>query len=213
MHCFYLHGFASSPTSSKAAFLATCFARLGVTLYRPDLNEPDFSTLTTTRMINQVVRAVDGLPPGPVVLIGSSLGAFAALHLAERCDRIDQLVLLAPALDFGSNRMREIGEDGLASWRQTGWLQMRDYASGKERRVHYELYADAARYDSFAVRRVIPTLLLQGRHDEIVEPALADRFAASRPHVRVVVLDDSHQLKASLDRIWSEIAVFLGLGN
>ncbi|MEE8130885.1 MAG: hypothetical protein V3T48_11375, partial [Vicinamibacterales bacterium] len=92
-----------------------------------------------------------------------------------------------------------------------GWLEMMHHALGEMRRVHYELYADATRYDSFATTAAIPTLVLQGSHDEVVDPAMVERFATPRPHVRLVMLDDGHQLKESLDRVWAETASFLGL--
>ena len=214
MHIFYLHGFASSPASGKAVFLAHGLAAHGLPLHCPDLNEPDFSTVTTTRMIRQVETTIDTLPPSPVALIGSSLGAFVAVHLAQRARApivIDRLILLAPALDFGANRMRDLGEEGLRRWRESGWLELEHYAYGESRRVHYELFADAAQYDTFAVTTTVPTLILQGRDDEIVDPAMVERFATTRPHVRLVMLDDGHQLKDSLERVWSESFSFLGL--
>ena len=53
---FYLHGFASSPTSTKAAYLTERFRRHGVALRCPDFNQPDFATLTLTRMLGQLDR-------------------------------------------------------------------------------------------------------------------------------------------------------------
>ena len=50
----YLHGFVSSPQSTKATFLADKLAAHQLALNCPDLNLPDFSTLTVTRMIRQV---------------------------------------------------------------------------------------------------------------------------------------------------------------
>ena len=50
-HLLYLHGFVSSPQSGKAAFLADRLAAHGLALTCPDLNLPDFSTLTVSRMI------------------------------------------------------------------------------------------------------------------------------------------------------------------
>ena len=222
MHVLYLHGFASSPASSKAEFLATHFARYGLTLHCPDLNVPDFSTLTTTRMITEVRNVLEGLAPAPVVLIGSSLGAFVALHLAEHSrprdgltdtgtHPIERLVLLAPAFDFGSDRMSKLGNEEMIRWRETGWLEMTHHAYGEVRRVHYELFLDAGNYDSFAVKCEIPILVLQGYGDEVVDPSLAERFASNRPHVSLVMLNDGHQLKVSLDRLWDEIVVFLEL--
>ena len=218
-HLLYLHGLGSSPHSSKAQLLARRLSAHGLTLRCPDLNEPDFSTLTTSRMISQVADELRALPPAPTALIGSSLGAFVALHLVERAASgaiatlpIQQLVLLAPALDFGQGEPgAAYGSDARARWRESGWIEMMHHAFGEMRRVHYELYADATQYDSFATRAAIPTLVFQGCHDEVVDPAMVERFATPRPHVRLVMLNDGHQLKESIDRVWTETASFLGL--
>ena len=212
----YLHGFASSPASSKAAFLQRRFAARGVPFHCPDLNRPDFSTLTATRMIERTAALVASLEAGPVALFGSSLGAFVALQVAERARAetrrpITRLVLLAPALDFGRRPVGGLGAAGMARWRDTGWWELTHHASGEPARVHYELFRDARRYDAFAAGRPVPTLVLQGRRDEVVDPGMVSRYAAARPHVTLVMLDDDHQLGASLERVWSESARFLGL--
>src|SRR5882724_7920837 len=126
MHLFYLHGFASSARSSKAAFFREQLAPRGMTLHCPDFNEPDFATLTITRMLDQLDAAIDAGPAEPVTLIGSSLGAYTAWHAAaRRADTaagrtrpITALVLLAPAFEFGANRMRDLGPEGIARWRE-----------------------------------------------------------------------------------------------
>ena len=216
MRVVYLHGFASSPASSKAIFLERQFAESGIPFYCPNLNEPDFSTLTTSRMVDQVVRLVDGFDSGRVVLFGSSLGAFVALCVASRAPQkirrvIDALVLLAPALDFGQRPLADLGIKGMTRWRDTGWWELHHYAYGKPSRVHYELFRDATGYDAFAAGCKIPTLVLQGRQDSIVDPVMASRFAEENSSVQLVMLDDDHQLSASLDRIWSESVRFLAL--
>ena len=215
VHLIYLHGFASSPQSSKALFLRDRLAARGLTLHCPDLNEPDFSTLTTTRMIVQVEQLIGRLGAGPVALLGSSLGAFVALHLAERAGRdaptsqVARLVLLAPALDFGTRGMTGLGGDELERWRVTDQLEVEHHAAGGRRLLRYALYADAQRYDSFATRTSVPTLILHGRQDVVVDPAMVERFAATRGHVRLRMLDDDHQLKGSLETIWQEVSAFL----
>ena len=215
MHVFYLHGFASSARSSKAAFFAARLAEHGLPLHTPDFNDPDFSTLTVSRMIEQVRREIVSLPEGPVALIGSSLGAFVAVQTALRADgpgsRIDRMILLAPALDFSGNRTRELGDRGLEEWASTGELNVFHYGYGRIVPVGYELYADACGYDCADLSLSIPILIFQGRNDTVVDPASVERWAASRPNVELHMLDDDHQLGRSLEFIWNESARFLGL--
>jgi pimeloyl-ACP methyl ester carboxylesterase len=209
MIVFYLHGFASSTRSSKAAFFTRKLAERGIELHSLDLNEPDFSTLTITRMLRQVEAAIDAAP-APVALIGSSLGGFVAVQTAlQRPARVSRLVLLAPALQFDANRMREVGQLGLERWRETDRLDVFHYGYGRTMPVHFELYADACRYDALGARLDIPVQVFQGRRDAAVDPAAVERWAAARPNVELHMLEDDHQLLASLDYIWREMERFL----
>lgn len=213
-HVLYLHGFASSPASTKAARLAERLARHGLTLHRPDFNQPEFETLTVSRMIDHTQRALAALPPGPVALIGSSLGGLVALVVAASRDArtpVERLVLLAPALDFGASFLRELGRDGLQRWRETDRLDVFHHGDGAVRPIRYAFFEDAVRYDPFALEVHRPTLIVQGRRDEAVDPAAVARFAETRPHVTLRMVDDDHQLLASLPEILDEVERFLGL--
>jgi pimeloyl-ACP methyl ester carboxylesterase len=211
----YLHGFASSAQSSKAAFFASRLAQAGVRLETPDFNQPDFSTLTITRMVGQVSDLIDSSSDSDISLIGSSLGGFVAIQTAlRRSGRVDRMILLAPALDFGGNRMETLGDRGLAEWQRTNRLDVFHYGYGRIMPVQYELYADARRYDALNAHLEIPVQVFQGRRDTAVDPGTVEKWSLARaPQVELHMLDDDHQLLGSLDYIWTEAARFLGVGR
>lgn len=209
MDVFYLHGFASSAQSSKASFFASRLAAFDVALHVPDFNEPEFSTLTITRMIRQVLSGLDGLPSG-AALIGSSLGGFVAIQVAlQRPTIVRRIVLLAPALEFAGNRTREIGDRGLEEWRRTNRLEVFHHAYGRTMPVHYALFEDAQRYDSLGAQLTLPVQVFQGSRDTAVDPVMVRRWAEARPNVELHLLDDDHQLLGSLEYIWTECSRFL----
>jgi alpha-beta hydrolase superfamily lysophospholipase len=144
--------------------------------------------------------------------MGSSLGAFVAVQAAlQRADRVSHLVLLAPALDFGGNRMRQLGDRGLDDWKAAGTLDVFHYGYGRMIPVHYELYEDARRYDSFNAAVPMPVQVFQGRRDNAVDPETVERWSAARPNVELHMLDDDHQLLGSLDFIWKQMQRFLNV--
>ncbi len=218
----YLHGFASSPRSGKAVYFAGRAAETGCRLHCPDLNEPDFSTLTITRMVEQVEATIARLPPAPVAVIGSSLGAFVALHVAgrqreaareadSRQHPIGRLVLLAPAVRFDLTDERHPGRGRVAEWRATDRLDVYHYGYHATRPLGFAIYRDAEQWNGVPLHVDVPTLVFHGRRDEVVSPALVEAFATAHPSVTLRMLDDDHQLHAHLDQIWTEMAAFLGL--
>jgi pimeloyl-ACP methyl ester carboxylesterase len=207
----YLHGFASSPVSGKARYFGGRLRAKGVDLRTPDLNLPDFSRLTVTRMLGQVGEAI-GAAAEPVALIGSSLGGFVAVQAAlQHPARVSHLVLLAPALDFGGNRMRELGGEGLENWKASNRLDVFHYGYGRVTPVRYELYEDASRYDSFNAQLTQRVQVFQGGRDDAVDPVTVEEWCRARPGVELHLLDDDHQLLGSLEFIWREMEGFLGL--
>jgi uncharacterized protein len=206
---FYLHGFASSPQSSKATFFAERFAASRIPMECLDLNQPDFSTLTVSRMLQQIERRIAAAPPADVVLVGSSLGGFVAVEAAGRQVNqarhpITQLILLAPAVELEWEKWTELGAGGVEEWRRTGETDVFHYAFQENRTLNFAFYEDANRYHPSSRRLPLPMLIFQGRHDESVSPDVVERFAAAQPNARVHLLDDGHQLKDSLEFIWEQ---------
>jgi pimeloyl-ACP methyl ester carboxylesterase len=213
----YLHGFASSPRSSKARYFAERAAAAGLRFVAPDLNLPDFHSLTVTRMLDQVDAVLGGMSENDVALVGSSLGAFVAvLAAARRAQRapdasrpIDRLVLLAPALDLVPGLEADLGRDALADWQQTGRRDVFHFADNRPRTLGWAFMADARRYDAFALSLNLPVLIYQGTRDQVVQPESVMRWASGRPAVTLRLVEDGHQLLEHMDRLWDDVARFL----
>jgi pimeloyl-ACP methyl ester carboxylesterase len=211
-HVFYLHGFASSPKSTKVGYFTERLRAHGVDLQCPDFNQPDFATLTLTRMLDQLGAELARLDGAPVTLIGSSLGGTLAILAAERFPvQVSRLVLLAPAVMFAKPGHHLLPPERLEEWRRRGTLPFFHYAYGSERDLGFAFYEDSVSYDAFNATLTQPVLVFQGLRDASVDYRTVEAFAKTRPNVTLSLLDDDHQLIASLPRIWSGVAPFLGL--
>ena len=212
---FYLHGFASSPNSTKVRYFTERLAEHGLAVRCPDFNEPDFATLTLSRMLDQLgaeLAAIDRARSGPVTLIGSSLGGTLAVLAAERfASQIDRLVLLAPAVMFAKPGHHLLPPERIEEWRRRGALPFFHYAHDADRALNVAFYEDSLRHDAFNARVGQPALAFQGLRDASVDHRTVEAFAKTRPNVTLALLDDDHQLMASLPRIWTGVRAFLEL--
>ncbi len=213
-HLIYLHGFASSARSTKATAFAARSADAGWSFDCPDLNLPDFQSLTITRMIDQVSDAVAASPAPRVALVGSSLGALVALEAAVRPQpdsgpRIDALVFLAPALDLAPGLERHLGPVAVAEWQRTGTLETFHFGDQRMRLLDWAFMEDARRYDAMRTVTTLPVLIYQGRDDDVVDVPSVTEWAARQPRAILHLLDDGHQLLANLNLMWTGTHTFL----
>ena len=169
MVAFYLHGFASSPRSTKAAYFADRLAAHGVSLKCPDFNEPDFASMTLTRMLEQLAREISRVDDDGVTLIGSSLGGTLAILAAHQLSRIDRIVLLAPAVMFAKAGHHLLPPERIDEWRERGALPFFHYAYEEERLLGYRFYEDSLVHDAFSATVSQPTLVFQGLRDASVD--------------------------------------------
>jgi predicted esterase YcpF (UPF0227 family) len=107
-HLLYLHGFRSSPQSTKARMVAARVARShpGVTWWCPQLPP------SPREAMEMVMAGIAAWPRETMAVAGSSLGGFYATWVAERTGC--KAVLLNPAVDPARDLARYIGEQ--ASW-------------------------------------------------------------------------------------------------
>jgi pimeloyl-ACP methyl ester carboxylesterase len=209
---FYLHGFASSPKSTKVGYFSERLREHGIEVRCPDFNQPEFATLTITRMLEQLGAELAQPGRAPATLMGSSLGGTLAILAAERFPaQVDRLVLMAPAVMFAKPGHHLLPPEKIEEWRRRGALPFFHYADHAERDLRFAFYEDSLRYDAFTAAVRQPALVFQGLHDASVDHRTVEAFAKTRPNVTLSLLDDDHQLIASLPRMWTDIRTFLGL--
>ncbi|WP_373539232.1 YqiA/YcfP family alpha/beta fold hydrolase [Chamaesiphon sp.] len=203
----YLHGFASGPGSTKARYIRSQFAEIGIELQVPDLNQDDFTHLTVARQIAQVVDLFpkDG---SPVTLIGSSLGGWVSTIIAQDYPQVERLILLAPAFDFLNHWLPKIGDRQLNSWKNTYYLPIYHHALKNLSPLHYNFVVDAHRYPLTQIDRVLPTVIIHGVNDDVIPISASRNFSGSRPWVRLLEWESDHQLTNVSERIWQEICDF-----
>ena len=210
MRVMYLHGFASSPQSSKAQFFKRKFHERGVRFEAPQLDEGNFERLTITGQLAVVERAVGGRS---AVLMGSSLGGYlAALYATRHPAEVERMILLAPALQFASRWRARFRPEDLELWKQQGSAPFFHYGYKSAQRLGYSFVEDADQYED-APDFGQPALILHGSEDAVVPPGISLEFAAARPNVRLQLFPSGHELTDVLAGLWKETSRFLQLGD
>ena len=198
MRLIYLHGFASGPTSKKAAFFCDRLPAAEV----PDLAAGDFEHLTITGQLGVVEDLARG---EPVTLVGSSMGGYLAALYAARHPEVAKVVLMAPAFGFVRRWAQSVDAE---AWRASGFLDVYHYGERRNRRLSYGLIADGLQYEDFPDFKQ-PALIFHGIHDTVVPAELSSEFAAAHANARLHLLDSDHELLNVLDLIWQEAGPFL----
>jgi uncharacterized protein len=211
-HVLYLHGFASSPKSTKVGYFTERLLEHGISVRCPDFNEPDFATMTLTRMLERLGGELAALGGEPATVFGSSLGGTLAILAAARFrPQVERLVLLAPAVMFAKPGHHLLPPERIEEWQRRGALPFFHYAAGEERDLNFAFYEDSLQHDAFNTAFEQPAMIFQGLQDASVAPRTVEAFAKTRTNVTLSLLEDDHQLIASLPRIWNDLQPFLGL--
>jgi pimeloyl-ACP methyl ester carboxylesterase len=201
----YLHGFASSPGSSKAQFFAARLRTAGALVDIPDLAAGDFEHLTIGGQLRVVERAAAG---DPVALIGSSLGGYLAALYAARHPEVSRVVLLAPAFGFAARWAERMGVSAVDAWRAAGSVEVFHYGENRQRRLSYALLEDGLTYPDYPEFRQ-PALIFHGAHDDVVPARYSSEFAATHPNARLEILDSGHELLNVLEYMAPKVCAFL----
>jgi pimeloyl-ACP methyl ester carboxylesterase len=210
----WLGGFKSDMTGSKAQALADAAAQRGWRFLRFDYaahgqSSGRWEDATIGRWRADALAAVDELSEGPVVLVGSSMGGWLACHTAiDRPDRVQALVLVAPAADFTEALMRpKIPPEGLRELETNGvWLEPSEYDEPLPitRRLLDEGRDHLILPGPVPIR--CPVRILQGQDDNPVPWRHALKLAdalESRDVVFTLIKGGDHRLStpADLDRL------------
>lgn len=174
----YLHGFLSSPQSSKAQQTLAYATKLGIAdnLLIPFLEHGPAAT------IDALEEMLSGRDTQKLGIIGSSLGGFYASVLAERYQA--PAVLINPAIDPWQYWSDYIGEH-------------RNFHTGQSHVVSQEHVSELRALHSGEIANAENYLLFLQRHDEVLDTSVAlSRFGDQR----CIVREDGDHAYADFER-------------
>ena len=191
-HLLYLHGFRSSPQSTKARKVAAWVAT-----HRPDLAWwcPQLPASPAAAM-REVLAGIAAWPTARMAVIGSSLGGFYATALAER--RGCRAVVLNPAVDPARDLADAVGVT--SAWHSgTPFEFRREYVDELRAIAPPETLSESDRY-----------LAIIAKGDEVLSwREMSARYAGCRQ----LVLEGSDHALSDFDRQLPEVLEFLGLAE
>jgi pimeloyl-ACP methyl ester carboxylesterase len=207
----WLGGFNSDMTGTKAQALSDWAAATGRAFLRFDYfghgaSDGAFRDGTISRWRADALAVIDELTEGPLVLVGSSMGGWiACLAALSRPERVQSMVLLAPAPDFTEKLMKPaFAPEVLDEIMETGsWTRPSPYGD-EGYPITRALLEDGARWSILDAPVAIhcPVHILQGGADEDVPWRHALSLALAIEGDQVVftlVRDGDHRLSREAD--------------
>lgn len=212
----WLGGFRSDMTGTKAERLAAWARDHGHACVRHDYSGHGssggaFADGTISRWLAQSLAVFDRFSAGPQILVGSSMGAWIALRMAQELarkgtrGRIAGMVLIAPAPDFTT----ELMEPALTAAQKRdletkGYFEERSDYSPEPNVYTRALFEDgrANRVMTGVIETHCPVIILQGIKDPDVPYSHAQKLVDHLPADDVtltLIRDGDHRLSREED--------------
>ncbi len=206
----FLPGYASDMAGAKADAIGTWAARRSQAYVRFDYSgcgrsEGEFAHGTLGKWTADADAAIDAVAPGPIVLVGSSMGGWIALLLAlARPAQVLALVGVAPAPDFTRALVDTLTSDERAHLARAGGFE-RPSPYSDTPTLYTRSFIDEASHHLLLDRPIAyhgPVRLIHGQRDPDVpwqlSLELAQRLASGDVQV-ALVKDGDHRLSRPCD--------------
>lgn len=211
----WLSGYRSDMSGTKAVELDGLAAELGVACIRLDysghgLSGGSFGDGTISRWLEEALAVIHHIAPDRVILVGSSMGGWIALRLAQELTRqggpkLAGMVLIAPAPDFTSELIEpNLKAKERKSLAERGYFEERSPYSPEPNIYTRALIEDgrANRVLDGIIETGCPVHILQGMKDPDVPHAHAMKLVEHLPADDVVltfIRDGDHRLSRPAD--------------
>jgi pimeloyl-ACP methyl ester carboxylesterase len=183
----FLTGYRSRMEGAKALALEAYARAAGRAYTRFDYtghgeSEGDFESATLSTWIGDALAIVDEVTKGPLVLVGSSMGAWIMLRVAlARQERVAGLLGIAAAPDFTQTLMWDLFDDATRQKIMAGEVVRSPSAEGdSETVINRALIEDGRQHlvlqGTIPLR--VPVRLLHGLGDDIVPWTLSEMLLA-----------------------------------
>ncbi len=212
----WLGGFKSDMSGTKAQVMVDEAARLGCSSTRFDYSGHgasggEFVDGTISRWVDESLQVLLNRTSGPQILVGSSMGGWIALRLAQELKQLSEenrlagLLLIAPAPDFTQELMEPKFTDAQKSaLEQQGYFEEPSIYSDEPNIITRKLIEDGRNNlvlgANFGLE--IPVRILQGMDDPDVPYTHALRLVESLPDEDVsitLIKDGDHRLSRPQD--------------
>lgn len=179
----FLPGYASDMAGAKAEALDGFCAARGIGCLRLDYSGTgssggNFTDGTLTRWLEEALAAIDLLTEGKVIVAGSSMGAWLALHAAlRRPDRVKALLGIAAAPDFTDWGYTQEEKDAL---RRDGKLERPNPYAPEPSVTWLGFWESGAEHRLLnnVIDLVIPIRLVHGEQDQEVHAGVPMKLMA-----------------------------------
>jgi len=210
----WLGGYRSDMLGTKAVVLDEWAEKTGHSALRLDYSGHgesggDFNQGTISRWLNESLTVLDKYAEGPQILVGSSMGGWIALRMAQELKKAGKspagIVLIAPAPDFTA----ELVEPSLTDTQKKDLMEQGYFEEPSEYSPNPYIYTRALIEDgrnNLVLKGIIetgcPVHILQGMQDEAVPYQHALKLVEHLPLDDVtltLVRDGDHRLSRPQD--------------
>ena len=180
----FITGFLSKRWGNKSKALAQWCEEKGWGFCCYDVrgygeSEGTFTDYTLSDWIADAQAVLELIKSGPsITIVGNSLGGWIAWLMAQECQDIERLVLIAPAFNMMGVRAKSIDAERQQAWHRAGWMPWDDEPGHRDFPLAWKWVEESEAYwkTSFDRLRPVSTAILHGQQDRVILPQGSSQF-------------------------------------